>query len=82
MVTSIIDELDKIYGEMVPVSRSRGKVNDYLGMMFDFSNAGQIKMTIYYYIHDLIESKPPRYMNESTPAPENLYTVRNQHDDT
>lgn len=36
VVTSIIDALDYKYGEIMPVSHSRGKVHDYLGMAFDF----------------------------------------------
>ena len=40
VVMGIIDELDNRYGEIMPVSRSRDKVHNYLDIMFDFSNTG------------------------------------------
>ena len=84
VVTSIIDSLDKKYGEIMPVSRSRGRVHDYLGMTFDFSSIGEVKIIMYDYVSDLIKNVPQHYMESAgaaTPAPDHLYLVRDPSDD-
>ena len=77
--TSIIHELDKAYGDIMPLSISRGKIHDYLGMVFDYSIEGQVKITMYQYIKGIIDNAPDIYKNgvaKATPAPTHLYDIR------
>ena len=61
MVTNITDGLSRKYGDMVPLSINCGKVHEYLGMVFDFSKSGEVKITIYQYIDSVIEGVPDIY---------------------
>ena len=64
---------------------NRGKRHEYLGMVFDFNKTGEVKITMYQYLDGLIEGAPEIYKISSrengvgmaTPAPHNLYDVRN-----
>lgn len=40
-VTSIIDLLDGEFGKEVPVTQTRGKIHDYVGMAIDYSINGK-----------------------------------------
>ena len=61
MITDINDGLSRKYGDMVPLSINCGKVHEYLGMVFDFSKSGEVKITIYQYIDSVIEDAPDIY---------------------
>ena len=68
----------------MPLSISRGKVNDYLGMVFDYSIEGKVKVTMYQYITGVIENAPDVYKSgagKATPASCHLYNVRDQEDE-
>jgi hypothetical protein len=47
-VTKTIEWLKKIYGQDIRVSR--GKKHDYLGMEFEYSNDGEVKITMINYL--------------------------------
>ena len=47
VVTSIIKKLDGKYGDIMPLSVSRGKIHDYLGMVFDYTVCDKVKITMY-----------------------------------
>ena len=73
LVTSIINSLSNKYGNIMPLSISRGKVYDYLGMVFDYTNKGQVKINMYQYINGLLEHAPEIYnkgAGKAKPAPE------------
>ena len=79
VVTSIIESLSAKYGTTVPLSISRGKVHEYLGMTFDFTKKGEVSITMYDQVDDIIESAPTIYktgVGSATASPTNLYTVR------
>ena len=79
VVTTIINALNKEYGDIMPLTISRGKVHDYLGMVFDYSTEGQVLIQMYQYIRAVIEGAPDRYktgVGSATPAPSHLYDVR------
>jgi hypothetical protein len=46
VVDDLIANLDSEFGKETPLSKSRGKVHDYLGMTLDFSVPGQVTVTI------------------------------------
>ena len=79
VVTSIIKKLDERYGDIIPLSVSRGKIHDYLVMLFGYTVFDEVKITIYQYIDGLLDNMPAAYLNGigmATPAPKNLYDVR------
>ena len=43
VVTSIINELDNTYGDIMPLSISRGKIHDYIGMILTIMWRGKSK---------------------------------------
>ena len=79
IVTKIINKLDEKYGAIMPISISRGKVHYYLGMVFDYTNPGEVLIHMYQYIDNMVAMTPQRYkegMGSATAAPTNLYEVR------
>ena len=63
----------------MPLSVSRGKVHEYLGMMFDFTTTGEVCITKYQYVTGVVNDAPVIYKQGAggaTPAPPNLYEVR------
>jgi hypothetical protein len=50
VVDDLITNLDSKFGKETPLSKSRGKVHDYLGMTLDFSVPGQVTVTMIDYI--------------------------------
>ena len=79
VVTRVIEALSKRYGEIMPITISRGRVHDYLGMTFNYTNSEQVTIHIYQYIDEFLDNMPNRYKEEvgsATPAPSNLYNVR------
>ena len=84
VVTSIIEELEKRFGKTMPLSISRGKVHEYLGMIFDFTAKGEVHISMYQYITGVINNAPEIYKQGTggtTPAPSNLYEVRDPESD-
>ena len=83
VVTEIIEGLSKTYGGMMELTINRGKRHEYLGMVFDFNDNGEVKITMYQYLDGLTKGAPYIYILSSrengvgmaTPAPHNLYDV-------
>jgi hypothetical protein len=67
--------LSKKYG--VAVATHRGKVHDYLGMIFDFSPKEKVMVTMMEYIKNIIKDFPEEIAGAKTsPAADHLFTVR------
>ncbi|MGC9161842.1 reverse transcriptase domain-containing protein, partial [Acidithiobacillus sp.] len=67
--------LNKMYGAHGEVKTTRGKDYDYLGMVFDFSQEGQVKVDMVDYISNMVEEfamnlKPTDTV--PTPASDNI----------
>ncbi len=77
VVTDIIKKLDEEYGDMQPVSQSRGKVHDYLGMTIDFSKKGKVQVKMVDYVKNMLEDlQEPEFQGEATtPAANHLFEV-------
>ena len=61
------------------LSISRGKVHEYLGMIFDYTNTGEVKITMYQYVTELLKHAPSIYISGAmspTPAPNHSCEVR------
>ena len=81
VVTGIIKSLNDRYGGIMPLTVSRGKLHDYLGMTFDYNVQGQVTVQMYQYIDEFLSNVPDKYkegVGSATPAPNNLYEVRSE----
>ncbi len=73
-ITKFGDWLSKTYG--VTVAAHRGKVHDYLGMMFDFSKEGKVVVNMVEYIKNIIANFPEEIIaTRTSPAANYLFTV-------
>jgi hypothetical protein len=74
VVNDLITDLDSEFGKETPLSKSWGKVQDYLGMTLDFSAPGQVTVTMIDYIKvicmDLLKDMIRR---AATPAASHLF---------
>jgi hypothetical protein len=50
VVDNLIAHLNSEFRKETPLSKSQGKVHDYLGMTLDFSTLGQVMITMIDYI--------------------------------
>ena len=67
-------QLNDEFGRETPISKSYGKIHDYLGMTLDYSKSGEVQITMRDYIklilHDLSDD-----MEGATPAGNHLFKV-------
>lgn len=76
VVTDVLALLEKEYGDASPLSITRGKHHDYLGMHLDFSQDGKVKISMTQYIMDMLNDLPAEMNGEATtPAANHLFTV-------
>jgi hypothetical protein len=80
--TNINDEfhkwMNKKYGDFGEVKATRGKIHDYLGMRFDFSEKGKVKIDMIDYVSSMLKDFPVQLRSADvspTPAAENLWMV-------
>jgi hypothetical protein len=67
--------LNKLYGKHGEVKATRGKVHDYLGMVFDFSVDGEVTISMTEYMKKLVDEFPfPITGTAYTPAAEDLFS--------
>ena len=58
---------------------NRGMIHEYLGMKLDYSTRGEVKITMYNYISEIItdfKKYDPSNKNARTPAANHLFKVR------
>ena len=58
VVTELLNEINNEYGKISPLTVTRGKRHDYLGMTLDFSVPGNVTFTVIDYIHKILEDLP------------------------
>jgi Reverse transcriptase (RNA-dependent DNA polymerase) len=76
VVTNIINLLEKEFGKEAPLTQTRGKVHEYLGMTIDFSEDGKVKFSMLDYVKNMLDNLPEDMLGESnTPASNNLFEV-------
>ena len=71
-IDSLIKELDSLFDS---VSCERGRVLNYLGMVFDFSDEGKVRVSMNKYIDELLEEYKDVTGTAKTPAGEDLFTI-------
>ena len=76
------DDFDKWlqakYGEHGKVKAHRGKVHDYLGMIFEYEDKGKVKVDMSSYVKNMLEDFPVKLKKSqtaATPAGEGLYNL-------
>jgi hypothetical protein len=78
--TSVMDQfiadMDSEFGKETPLNQSRGKVHDYLGMTLDFSNPGEVTVTMIDYLKSVLHDAPKEMRGTAaTPAANHLFEV-------
>jgi hypothetical protein len=52
--------LNKMYGSVAEVKATRGKIHEYLGMTFDFSEKGKVKIDMIDYMKAMVNDFPTK----------------------
>lgn len=74
-IVDVITQLKSIYG--LNLKETIGPIQDYLGMKFDYTNQGQVSISMDKYVANIIDSFPEQITGVSaTPATDKLFTVR------
>ena len=77
-VDHFIDQMEEEFGKEAPLSKSRGKVHDYLGMVLDYSKPGKLVLNMIDYIKTVLAEVPMEMRGRArTPAANHLFTVNN-----
>jgi hypothetical protein len=76
VVTQTIKQLETIFGAESPLTITRGKIHDYLGMVIDFNTKGKVKITMKQYIESMLDELPSDMDGEAgTAAANHLFEV-------
>jgi hypothetical protein len=76
VVDMMVKKMEAEFGNEAPLSITRGKVHDYLGMRIDYTNKGKVNITMIPYIQHMIDELPEDMAGTSlTPAGNHLFTV-------
>jgi hypothetical protein len=76
VVTSVLVMLESKFRKDAPMTVTRGKVHDYLGMKISFEDKNMVKVTMYDYISGMLESLPKDMEGTAaSPASNHLFQV-------
>jgi hypothetical protein len=76
VVTSIIKLLESEFGKEAPLTKTRGKVHEYLGMTIDFSLPEKVKFIMLDYMKGMLDELPADMDGTViTPASSHLFDV-------
>ncbi len=76
VVDQIIKQMNDEFGKETPLTISRGKVHDYLGMTFDFSKHGEVTVDMREHIKTILNDIPNDMVGvATTPAAGHLFDV-------
>ena len=77
VVEDILAKLQKRFGKEAPLTVTRGKVHDYLGMTIDFSVEGKVMFKMNDYVQNMLDETPESLMKGamSSPAANHLFEV-------
>jgi hypothetical protein len=80
VVSSVIQQFEKTFGEDAPLTITRGKVHDYLRMTIDYSTPGKVKITMVDYITNMLSELPSDMDGEvATTAANHLFEVNEKN---
>ncbi|MFN7263281.1 MAG: reverse transcriptase domain-containing protein, partial [Cyanobacteriota bacterium] len=76
VLEDIVRKLEKRFGKEDPLTITWGKEHDYLGMNFNFSTKGEVRITMFDFIDRMLEEAPEDMGGTaSTPAGNKLFQV-------
>ncbi|KAG7352856.1 reverse transcriptase RNA-dependent DNA polymerase [Nitzschia inconspicua] len=80
VVEEIFAKLQEEFGKEAPLSVTRGKVHNYLGMRIDFSVDGKVQFTMPSLVDEIVAQLPPTMATgpSTTPAANHLFEVNNK----
>ena len=80
VVGDIIKHFEKKYGKESPLSVTRGRVHEYLGMTIDYTTPGVVSFIMKDYVTDIINEKAKDMDDRvaTTPAASHLYQTNNE----
>jgi hypothetical protein len=80
VVTEVIALFSTEYAKKAPLTVTRGKMHEYLGMTLDYRTTGKVKLTMYKYINSMLKELPDNMDGTAaTPASPHLFTVNNDN---
>ena len=77
MLENLLTSLNEEFGKEAPLTVTRGKIHDYLGMTFDYTIPGKVKITMPDFVLGVLDECPEDLMKgpSSTPAANHLFNV-------
>jgi hypothetical protein len=54
MVSDVIELINRVFGNMAPVTENQGKEHDYSRMHLDYTRKGKVNITMMDYIHSIL----------------------------
>jgi hypothetical protein len=76
VVSTVLELFKAAYGKEAPLTITRGKVHEYLGMTIDYSIKDKVQITMIPYIKNMLSEVPNDMAGESaTPAASHLFQV-------
>ena len=80
VVNDITQKFEDVFGQEAPLTKTQGKIHEYVGMNIDFSETGKVKFTMVDYIKEMLEELPEDMSGTApTPAASNLFDVNEAH---
>ena len=58
MVTRVIQQLELTFGNKAPLTKTCGKLHDYLGMVIDYTTPGKVRFTMNDYVENMLSELP------------------------
>ena len=77
VLESIISKIELEFGKEAPLTVTRGKIHEYLGMTIDFSDPGKVIFSMIDYVQKLIDETPEELLKGActSPASNHLFNV-------
>ena len=77
VVDDLINKLNSEFGKEAPLTVTRGKVHDYLGMTIDYSKKGKVILTMKDYIQNIIDETDENMLKGGsiTPCSNHLFEI-------
>jgi hypothetical protein len=76
VITNVIKQINDEFGKEAPLTITRGKIHDYLGMTLDYSEKGKVKIKMMDYVEKMLADLPDEMSGEATtPAANHLFDV-------
>ena len=77
VLEGLLTSLNEEFGKEAPLTVTRGKVHDYLGMTYDYTILGKVKITMLDFVQGMLDECPEDLMKgpSATPAANHLFNV-------